>query len=109
MTTTAATVGALALLSGTANAHFCVKSGMPSEAANGQAWSTPEEFIEFVPFFGVPDDCAAAIIAYVGDLPEGSLLMGPGLLAGGTLKNGKGNTPDGVTYIPFPVLCPGVE
>ena len=109
MTTTAATVGGLALLTGTANAHFCIKEGMPSQAANGKAWSTPAEFIEIVPFFDAPEDCKAAVIGYVADLPDGSLLMGPGLLAGGTLKNGKGNTPDGITYIPFPQLCPGVE
>jgi hypothetical protein len=27
--------------------------------------------------------------------------MGPGLLAGGTLKNGKGNTPDHFRYLDF--------
>jgi hypothetical protein len=27
--------------------------------------------------------------------------MGPGLLAGGTLKNGNGNGPENVGYMPF--------
>ncbi len=61
-----------------------------------------------MPFFGVPESCATALIGYAEGLPEGSLLMGPGLLAGGTLKNGKGSTPGKVSYIPFGQLCPGV-
>jgi len=34
-------------------------------------------------------------------MPANTLFMGPALLAGGTLKNGKGNTPSQFDYLDF--------
>lgn len=44
---------------------------------------------------------AANLRAQLDSRPANTLFMGPGLLAGGTLKNGKGNTPEHFQYMDF--------
>ena len=89
------TVGA-----GPAMAHFCLKDfgSAAGTAANGNAWHTGEEMLAFATQAGC--DNLAGIEAFI-DAHEGYLFMGPGLLAAGTLQNGKGKTPKKITYMPF--------
>ena len=108
LTTAGATTGALALFTGTAAAHYCYQDApAKSQGVNGNAWVTPAEWAEHIQYFGVSPECGAALEGYVLSLPDGTRLMGPGLLAGGTLHNGKGKTPAQFDYVPFPQLCPG--
>lgn len=98
-TVVGATVGIVALSAGSAFAHYCYRTDVPEGAkmANGQAWHTQEEAIEM--FSGLPfgPECVGSIVAHIEGLPEGTLIMGPGLLAGGAVPQGKG--PDGVGHI----------
>jgi hypothetical protein len=97
------TVGA-----GPALAHFCSRDfgpGNGQKAANGQAWFTGAEYL------AIADDepCInkELLADFIAEHPN-NLFMGPGLLAGGTLKSG--NTPKKVAYIPFEVFAGcGVE
>jgi len=48
--------------------------------------------------------CAAGAFnlkSQIASMPANTLFMGPALLAGGTLKNGKGNTPSQFDYLDF--------
>jgi hypothetical protein len=116
VTTAVATVGATALFTGTVLAHYCYFQANPkSQGTNGKAWSTPEEYIGFVEQATAmwEGDCATAaanFIAVLEDLPEGTRMLGPGLLAGGTAGTGK--TPSKIGYLPFdqiPDECFGPE
>jgi hypothetical protein len=85
-------------------AHFCRRTDFnPNAAAHAggsNAWLTADEWREFLPF--VAEDCPEAVPVIEDILDNagpGTLFMGPGLLAGGTLKNGKGNTPDHFEYM----------
>jgi hypothetical protein len=103
-----AIVAALAL-SAPAFAHFCSKTGWSdaalAHAAGSQAWLTEGEWLEFVDFaVSEGEICPAGadvLRAQLAANPDDTLYMGPGLLAGGTLKNGKGNTPDHFRYLDF--------
>ena len=98
---------AIVLLSGgPAFAHFCMKTDFnPTAAAHAgasEAWVTADEWREFLPL--VEPDCPGIgpVIEAILDEAEASgttLFMGPGLLAGGTLKNGKGHTPEHFNYM----------
>lgn len=102
----AAMAGAVVITgAGPAFAHFCQKIDFnPTAAARAgesDAWVTAAEWSEFLPF--IEADCPGItaaiepILTAAGDSGT-TLFMGPALLAGGTLKNGKGNTPDNVSY-----------
>jgi hypothetical protein len=82
-------------------AHECYKKGLAeTQAANGQ-WMTADELrglIDELP----PCADADLLLAAVDEMEaEGGLMMGPGLLAGGTLRNGKENTPSNFGYLPI--------
>jgi hypothetical protein len=102
----ASTVAALAL-SAPAFAHFCFKTGWSdaalAHAAGSQAWLTAAEWNEFIDFaVGEGEICTAGadvLRDQIAANPADTLYMGPGLLAGGTLKNGKGNTPSHFGYL----------
>jgi hypothetical protein len=104
----ASTVAALAL-SAPAFAHFCFKTGWSdaalAHAAGSQAWLTAAEWNEFIDFaVGEGEICTAGadvLRDQIAANPADTLYMGPGLLAGGTLKNGKGNTPSQFGYLDF--------
>ena len=104
----ASMVVALAL-SAPAFAHFYFKTGWSdaaaTHAAGSQAWMTAAEWNEFIDFaVGEGEICSAGADVLRGQIaanPANTLYMGPGLLAGGTLKNGKGNTPAHVGYLDF--------
>lgn len=112
----AAMTGAVVMTAaGPAVAHFCSKIDFnPTAAAHAgasTAWITADEWREFLPF--VEADCpgiTAAIEPILADAEASgtTLFMGPGLLAGGTLKNGKGNTPKHFSYMldVFIAHCP---
>ena len=103
----AAMSGAVVITSaGPAFAHFCSKIDFnPTAAAHAggsNAWVTADEWREFLPF--VEADCPGISDALnpILDAAEASgttLFMGPGLLAGGTLFNGKGKTPAHFAYM----------
>ena len=105
----AAAVAAFALAASPAFAHFCSKSGWSDSAfvhaANSQSWLSADEWKGFVA--GAVEEgeiCAAGaanLVAQIDARPANTLFMGPGLLAGGTLKNGKGNTPEHFDYLDF--------
>ena len=105
----AAMITALALAAAPAYAHFCSKSGWSDKAlqhaAGSQAWLTAAEWNEFVDFAVAEGEICPAgadnLKAQIATRPANTLFMGPGLLAGGTLKNGKGNTPDHFDYLDF--------
>ena len=104
----ASMVAALAL-SAPAFAHFCFKTGWSdaalAHAAGSQAWLTAAEWNEFVDFaVDEGEICTAGADVLRNQIaanPAETLYMGPGLLAGGTLKNGKGNTPGHFGYLDF--------
>ena len=112
----AAMTGAVVLTSaGPAFAHFCSKIDFnPTAAAHAgasEAWLTADEWREFLPF--IESDCpgiTGAIGPILDEAEESgtTLFLGPGLLAGGTLKNGKGNTPEHFAYMldAFIQYCP---
>jgi hypothetical protein len=107
---TAAGVAALVLTASPALAHFCYRDFNPkSNAGNSEAWSTKAEMLALLPQFGLTPACEQMAEDFISGSPEGRMFMGPGLLAGGTLKNGKGNTPDKVGYLIFdlPPECLG--
>jgi hypothetical protein len=105
----AAVVAALTLAAAPAYAHFCMKTGWSDaavqHAAGSQAWLTQAEWLGFIEFAVAEGEiCEAGADVLRGQIAaagEGTLFMGPGLLAGGTLKNGKGNTPDHFDYLDF--------
>jgi hypothetical protein len=104
------------MAAGPALAHFCYKTGWneaaQAGAAKSQAWLTAEDWHEIIDFVvdegWVCEEGGEAAHEYVAGLPADTLFMGPGLTAGGTLKNGKGKTPAQFGFIPvweFEDLC----
>jgi hypothetical protein len=102
-------IAALALAAAPAYAHFCSKTGWSDKAlqhaAGSKAWLTANEWLEFVDFAVAEGEIcpagAANLKAQIASRPANTLFKGPGLLAGGTLKNGKGNTPAHFDYLDF--------
>lgn len=95
---------------GPAAAHFCYKLGNPNNGTNGQAWMTQDEWLAFIDAIEVTgttgpsevQDCLdgiAAVRAHVAELDESVRIMGPALLAGGTL--GTDRTPKNIGYTPI--------
>lgn len=105
----AAAAAAFALAASPAFAHFCSKSGWSdsayAHAAKSKAWLTADEWKGFVAGAVAEGEICAAgaanLVAQVDSRPSNTLFMGPGLLAGGTLKNGKDNTPEHFDYLDF--------
>jgi hypothetical protein len=105
----AAMIAALALAAAPAYAHFCSKSGWSENAlqhaAKSGSWLTAAEWNEFIDFAVTEGEICQAgadnLKGQIASRPANTLFMGPGLLAGGTLKNGKGNTPDHFDYLDF--------
>lgn len=100
VTVVGASVGMLALSTGTAFAHYCYRTDVPagSNMANGGAWMTKTEALEVFPgFLSQLGPCGDRILAHMATLPDNTLFMGPGLLAGGAVPQGKG--PDGVGHL----------
>ena len=97
----ATAAGLFAVGASPALAHYCYKTdSSANNGTNGQAWSTVEEWIDVVDQI-VRDtaECAApkaAVIADLQALPENTRVMGPGFLAGGSLKSG--NTPSHIGF-----------
>ena len=105
----AAAVAALAIAASPAFAHFCSKSGW-SEAALAHAaksgpWLTAADWNGFiddeVAAGGICLAGAAELKAQIAAYPSNTLFMGPGLLAAGTLHNGKNNTPSQFNHLHF--------
>ena len=104
-----AAVAAFALAATPAFAHFCSKSGWSpaalEHAAKSTAWMTAAEWGEFIDFAESSGEICPAgaddLREQVESRSDDTLFMGPGLLAGGTLKNGKGNTPEHFAYLDF--------
>ena len=105
----AAAVAAFAVAATPAFAHFCSKSGWSdaalAHAAKSGPWMTAAEWNGFIDeAAGAGEICPAGADNLRGQIaayPSNTLFMGPGLLAGGTLKNGKGNTPSQFDYLDF--------
>lgn len=92
LTVAGSAVGAVALFTGTAAAHYCYNfAPAGTQRADSTAWATAEETADEVARFLPPGDCLAAAQAHILELGEnGALFMGPGLLAGGAVPKGKG-------------------
>ena len=105
----AAMVAVLALAAAPAYAHFCSKSGWSDKAlehaAKSPSWMTKGEWLGFIEFAVESGEICQAgadnLVAQIESRPDNTLFKGPGLLAGGTLKNGKDNTPEHFDYIHF--------
>jgi hypothetical protein len=105
----AAAVAALAIAATPAFAHFCSKSGWSdaalAHAAKSGPWMTAADWNGFIDeAVGAGEICpagAADLKAQIAAYPSNTLFMGPGLLAGGTLKNGKDNTPSQFNHLDF--------
>lgn len=106
---------AVMMSAGPALAHFCYKTNFnptaAEHAAKSEAWITADEWRAFLPF--IEAHCPGITAAIEPILAEAetsgtTLFMGPALLAGGTLKNGKGNTPKHFGYMlnAFIQYCP---
>jgi hypothetical protein len=118
LTVAVAAVAISMLAVGPAFAHYCYKTGWneaaQAGAAGSRAWITAEEWHELITYVVaegyVCEEAGVAAHAYVSGVPSDTLFMGPGLTAGGTLKNGKGKTPPHFAYLPvweFEALCGG--
>lgn len=116
MTAAVMAVALSAMSAGPAMAHFCHKSGWTEAAqagaAKSQAWMTADEWRGFIDFAvdqgWVCEAGGDAAHTYIDNLPTNTLFMGPGLLAGGTIMNGKGKTPSRIGHVPvweFEELC----
>ena len=105
----AAAVTVLALAATPAYAHFCSKSGWSdaalAHASKSQAWLTATEWLEFLAWAEAGGEICPAGASILRDQitsqPADTLFKGPGLLAAGTLFNGKGNTPSHFSYLDF--------
>jgi hypothetical protein len=105
----AAAVASLAIAASPAFAHFCSKTGWSdaalAHAAKSGSWLTAVEWNGFIDdAVGAGEICPAGAVnlkAQIASYPSNTLFMGPGLLAGGTLKNGKDNTPSQFNYLDF--------
>ena len=105
----AASVAVFALAASPALAHFCSKAGWSeaalAHAANSKAWMTADEMLGFVAGAEATGEICPAgaddLRAQIASRPANTLFMGPGLLAGGTLHNGKGNTPEHFQHLDF--------
>jgi hypothetical protein len=105
----AAAVAAFAVAATPAFAHFCSKTGWSdaalAHAPKSEAWLTAAEWNGFIDdAVGAGEICpagAADLKSQIAAYPSNTLFMGPGLLAGGTLKNGKDNTPSQFNYLDF--------
>lgn len=99
LTVAAAGVSIFTLSTGTAFAHYCYRTDVPanSQMRNGGAWATQDEMVASFAEVPFPEDCKARIIAHIESLPENTLFLGPGLLAGGAVTQGKG--PAGVGHL----------
>lgn len=114
---TALATTAMLLTASPALAHFCYRDFNSSTAAQKAAksgpWMTADEWLAFIAVEreSLPpcadQDAVDDLIEILGDSPENRLYMGPGLLAGGTLKSG--NTPDSVGYLPVGAIFAGCE
>jgi hypothetical protein len=106
-----AAVAVFALAASPALAHFCSKSGWSesalAHAAGSNAWLTADEWLGFLQQMEAASEICPAgadnLRAQIGSRPADTLFMGPGLLAGGTLHNGKGNTPEQFDHLDFEV------
>lgn len=104
-----AAVAVFALAASPALAHFCSKSGWSesalTHAAGSNAWLTKAEWLGFLAEVEAAGEICPAgadnLRAQIDSRPADTLFMGPGLLAGGTLNNGKGNTPEHFQYLDF--------
>jgi len=95
---------------GPASAHFCFKTGNPNNGTNGQAWMTQAEWLGFIDAIEVTgttgpstvqmcEDGLAAARAEVASYDADEIrIMGPALLAGGTLMTER--TPKNIGYTP---------
>lgn len=111
----AMTAAVVVTSAGPAFAHFCRKIDFnPTAAAQAgasKAWLTADEWREFLPFIEADCPGITPTITEILDAAEASgttLFMGPGLLAGGTLFNGKDKTPEHFAYMldAFITYCP---
>jgi hypothetical protein len=108
LTTTGATVGALALFTGTAAAHYCYFDAPErSQGVNGKAWHSPEEFRSMIEGFTATweDECATArdeFLAQLDDMSPTTRIMGPGLLAGGAVHQDK--APKRIAHLSFDMI-----
>lgn len=104
LTTTTATVGIVALFTGTASAHFCYRKEAPGNArmVNGAVWITAEEKVEEIFTYNYVEEmagpaCEAAVVEHIETHLAHALFMGPGLPAGGAAFKGK--APDQFGYL----------
>lgn len=98
-TVVGAAMGVFALTTGSAMAHYCYRTDAPEKAntSKGMAWSTQEEAIQMFAGFLPDGACEDRIVAHIAAMPEGTLFMGPGLLAAGAVRNG--NAPEGMGHL----------
>ena len=107
---------AMLLTASPALAHFCFRdfsSTAAQHAGKSGPWMTAEEWLTFIEEEreALPpcadQDAVDDVIALLEESPENRLYMGPGLLAGGTLKSG--NTPKKVGYLPIGAIFASCE
>ena len=103
----AVAVAALALAA-PSYAHFCYRTFSGNAAAHAGGSSAWLERSEWLGFLGQLEQageiCTAGATIMrnaISSAPAGTLFKGPGLLAGGTLRNGKDNGPENVGYLPI--------
>lgn len=99
MTVVGAAVSIFTLSTGTAFAHYCYRTDVPENSSmrSGAAWATQEETLASFAQIPLPEPCKTRVLAHIESLPEDTLFMGPGLLAGGAVRQGQG--PEGVGHL----------
>jgi hypothetical protein len=103
LATFGASAAAFALTAGTASAHFCYFTEANVNAELGRAGS--KGFVTFgalaFEFTGLCDD-GIAVLAAAGGITPSTTINAHGVMAGGTLRNGKSIRP--ISHLDFGVI-----
>ncbi len=101
-----ATLGLVALVAGSAGAHFCFKTNLNPNAAAGMAGSANWVSFADIAAQELPDLCPAGVefIANAAGATPETLINGHGTMAGGTLKKGPDSGNKAISHLDFEAL-----
>ena len=105
VTTGIATVAAVALAAGPANAHFCFKTNLNERAAQGMAGSANWVSFHDLAFeFTGLCDAGIEVLAEAGGATPDTLINSHGTMAGGTLRKGADAGTPSISHLDFEAI-----
>ncbi|TCN40085.1 hypothetical protein EV644_10612 [Kribbella orskensis] len=105
VTAAIATVAAVALAAGPANAHFCFKTALNDRAALGMAGSANWVSFHDLAFeFTGLCDAGIEVLAEAGGVTPDTLINGHGTMAGGTLRKGEEAGTPAISHLDFDAI-----